>query len=153
MDEIIKFLTFSNVGSLASIIGFAITIFTFVVLWNIKKKFLFNSHVEAHKKFISEKAANITSLLADYDNNSNEIDEILALINVELRAVQRGANGDLKKDVKNSRSMINKYSDKAFWGSQKKFKNEVKAREIKTSLTVITAEFGHVKRELMVGNN
>lgn len=146
-----QFFNLSDIGSVASIVGLVITIFTFAVLWHIKKKFLFNANVECHKKVISQKASEMILLLGDYENNVGEIDELLALVDVELRAVQRGANGDLKDDVRKSRGKINSYLEKPFFRNQNKLKNETKAREIKTSLTVITAEFSHVKRNLLVG--
>lgn len=118
------------------------------MLFGIKKRFLFRSSVDDHMKKITEISSDISPLLKSYVENRNDIDELFALADVELRAMQRGASGDLLVDIKRSRNVIRKYSSKLwFWVE----KNEDSAREIKKQLSVVSAELYHHRKSLITG--
>lgn len=95
----------------------------------------------------------MSAYLADYDDNKDDILELLALVEVELRAIQKGASDDLLKDVKQARALIKAYSRRGWLIKISEVKSESKAREIKTSLTVVAAQFEHVKKGLLAGSN
>lgn len=148
MDEIFKLLTLNNFGSWASILGLLITVFTLLMLFGIRKKFLFRSSVDDHLSKISEISSDISSLLQSFSNNQEDIDELFALADVELRAMQRGADGDLVADIKKSRKKIKKYTSRIYFWVKK---SENSAREIKTGLSVVSAELYHHKKSLIIG--
>ena len=149
MTELLKALNLNDFGSWASIAGLILTLVTFLMLFGIKKKFLFRFSVDDHMKKIIEISSEISPLLKSYIENKNDIDELFALADVELRAMQKGASGDLLADIKNSRSSIKKYSSKFwFWVD----KNENSAREIKKRLSVVSAELYHHRKSLITGN-
>lgn len=149
MDEILTYLTLSNFGGWASILGLILTLVTFIMLFGIKKKFLFRSSVDDHLKKIVEMSSEISSLLQSFVENQKDIEELFALADVELRAMQKGANGNLLDDIKESRKTIRMYSLKRwFWVD----KNEDSAREIKKSLSVVSAELYHHKKSIITGN-
>lgn len=106
MNEVFKLLTLNNFGSWASILGLLITVFTLLMLFGIRKKFLFRSSVDDHLSKISEISSDISSLLQSFSNNEKDIEELFALADVELRAMQRGADGDLATDIKKSRKKL-----------------------------------------------
>ncbi|MGI2189342.1 hypothetical protein ACROAG_20385 [Shewanella oncorhynchi] len=143
----------SDLGSWASIVGFIITFITFGLLIRLKKKFFFRSNVETHQKALVSMASEMSAYLADYDDNKDDILELLALVEVELRAIQKGASDDLLKDVKQARALIKAYSRRGWLIKISEVKSESKAREIKTSLTVVAAQFEHVKKGLLAGSN
>jgi hypothetical protein len=119
------------------------------MLFGIKKKFLFRSSVDDHLKKIVEMSSEISSLLQSFVENQKDIEELFALADVELRAMQKGANGNLLDDIKESRKTIRMYSLKRwFWVD----KNEDSAREIKKSLSVVSAELYHHKKSIITGN-
>ena len=96
MSKLIETLTISDVGSWASIIGLTLTFVTFLLLFSIKKKFLFRSSVDDHMKEISDISSEVSLLLRSYHENQKDIDELFALANVELRAMQRGVKNGVK---------------------------------------------------------
>lgn len=148
MDEILNQLSLNNLASWASIAGFLLTIFTFLMLFGIRKKFLFRSSIDDHLARISEISSNISSLLHSFSENQKDIEEQFALADVELRAMLRGADGDLMGDIKKSRKMIKRYTSKIyFWVNR----GESSAREIKTRLSVVSAELYHHRKSLIIG--
>ncbi len=142
MVELFKALNLSDSGSWASIISVLLTFATFLMLWGIKKKFIFRSSVDDHMNKINDISSKISSLLKSFTKNQHHIEESFALADVALRAMQKGASGDLLKDIKNSRSMIKKY---------KMSKNEDSAREIKKQLSVVLTELFHHRKSLITG--
>ncbi len=63
--------------------------------------------------------------------------------------MERGASGDLLADIKKSRKLIMKYRSKIwFWVE----KDEISARAIKTTLSVVSAELSHHRKALITGN-
>jgi len=148
VNEVFKLLTLNNFGSWASILGLLITVFTLLMLFGIRKKFLFRSSVDDHLSKISEISSDISSLLQSFSNNEKDIEELFALADVELRAMQRGADGDLATDIKKSRKKIKKYTSRIYFWVKK---SENSAREIKTGLSVVSAELYHHKKSLVIG--
>ena len=148
IDYIIS-LSLSDVGSWASLLGLAITFFTATAIFTIKKNFLFRSSINSHAEEISRISSEITTLLREYSKNKQEIDELFALADVELRAMQRGTNNDLSSDIKNSRKLLRKYRSKIWLLSNN---DEASARRIKTSLSVVSAELVHHRKSLIVGD-
>jgi hypothetical protein len=146
--ELLKTLNLSDIGSWASIVGLLLTLLTFLMLFGIKKKFLFRSSVDDHVKNITDISSQISSLLQSYSKNQKDIEELFALADVELRAMQRGADGDLLTDIKRSRSMIRKYSSKLWFLVDR---NEDTAREIKKTLSVVSAELYHHRKSIIAG--
>lgn len=149
MSKFIETLTLNDFGSWASIAALSLTFVTFCILLGIKKKFLFRSSVDEHVKKISEISSEVSLLLQSYSDNQKDIEEFFALANVELRAMQRGASGDLLADIKISRSKIKKFGSWFYFWVKK---NEASAREIKTTLSVVSAELNHHRKSLIVGN-
>jgi|JI10StandDraft_1071094.scaffolds.fasta_scaffold424103_2 hypothetical protein len=142
-------LNLSDVGSWASLLGLAVTLFTAVAVVKIKKKFLFRSNIDSHAEKILNISNEITMLLRQYTENKQQIEELFALADVELRSMQKGSNEDLLSDIKTTRKLLKKYRSKIWF---LKNKTEASAREIKTSLSVVSAELVHHRKSLMVGN-
>jgi len=149
VSELIKMLTLNNLGSWASIIGLSLTFITFLMLFGIKKKFLFRSSVDDHVKKIAEISSEVSTLLQSYSENQKSIEELFAVADVELRAMQRGATGDLLTDIKKSRKKIKKCGLWFYFWIES---NETSAREIKTTLSVVSAELNHHRKSLITGN-
>lgn len=138
----------SDYGSWSSIAGLLITIITLLMLLGIKSKFLFRSSLDGHLERITDISSQISYMLISFKDNQKDIEELFALADVELRAMQRGADGDLLSDIKRSRGVINKYTSRLFFWVEK---NEDSAREIKTKLSVVSAELSHHKKSLLIG--
>jgi len=148
VDEFYILLTLTNFGSWASILGLLITVFTLLMLFGIKKKFLFRYSVDDHLSKISEISSDLSSLLQSFSNNKKDIEELFALADVELRAMQRGSGGDLSADIKKSRKEIKQYKSRIYFWIKK---NENSARDIKVGLSVVSAELYHHKKSLFIG--
>lgn len=142
--------TLSDIGSWCSIIGLVMTIFTFMLVFSIKKKFLFKSRVEEHQQSLREIASQISGLLQSYSKNMDDIDDAIAIADVKLRNIKNGANGDLLSDVKTARSKIKAYRVSG-WIKKAGNKNEKSAREINTAINVVVEEMNNVKKQLLIG--
>ena len=148
MIELFKTPDLNAIGSWSSIAGLLLTLLTFLLLFGIKKKFLFRSNVDDHIEKIIDISSQLSSLLMSFQTNQKAIEEQFALADVELRAMQRGADGDLLADIKKARKMIHRYTSiLCFWVK----KNENSAREVKKNLSVVSAELGHYKKSLLMG--
>lgn len=147
--DILTAFDLSVVSSWASIVGLLLTVFTFLLLIGIKKKFLFRSGIDGHLIVIGTISSEISPLFVSYAQNHRELEEKFALADVELRAMQRGASGDLLADIKKTRRMIRGYSSNLYFWVKK---NEASAREIKKNLSVVSAELSHHRRSVLVGN-
>lgn len=150
--EFIKYIidiSLSDWGSWASLLGLIITFATYSGVSKLKNKYLFSSSIDIHIKKINDISSEMTALIATYNNSQEQFEEYLALANVELRVMQKGASEDLLKDIKNARKQIWQYKTSLiFWVK----KNEKTARQIKTSLSVVAAELDHRKKSILVGN-
>lgn len=144
-----KTFTLSDYGSIASIISFFIAIITFLLLYNIKRRFLFRSTLDENTESLIKLSTNLASSLQAFNQNIEEIQDNLALVNVELRAIQKGANGDLLNEIKKTRNLIFKYNSKIFFWIKKE---EETVRLINRSLSVVTAELKHYKKNLILGD-
>ncbi len=132
-------------------VNFLIASVTFILLWNMKRKFIFRSGLDDHKSKVIAISSELSTLLAAYTSNKQEIDEQLALADVELRSMLNGADGNLTSDVKEARALIKKYKYIFWFIRSDKNKTEKLVREIKTSLSVIAAELDNVRKHLLVG--
>ena len=148
IDHILS-LNLSDVGSWASLLGLAVTFFTATAVIKIKRNFLFRSNIDSHSERLLNITSEVTMLLRQYLENKQEIEELFALADVELRAIQKGSNEDLLSDVKSARKLLKKYRSRVLFFSKN---NEASARKIKTSLSVVSAELVHHRKLLMVGN-
>lgn len=149
MTGIFDLSDFSVLGSWASLAGLLLTFITFTLLLGVKKRFLFRSSIDDHLEKVANLSKEISPLLQSFSKNQKDIEERFALADVELRAMQRGASGDLLNDIKKSRSMIRKYTLRIYFWVEK---NETSARDIKTSLSVVSAELYHHRKSLITGN-
>jgi uncharacterized membrane-anchored protein YhcB (DUF1043 family) len=141
----------SDYGSCASIVGVILTFLTFILVFKIKKKFLFRSTVDDYKKSLDDISSNISNLFNSYADNIDDIDEAFAIADVKLRNIEKGANGDLLSDVRNARLKIKRYRSRGWLRNKNRNKNEPSAIEIITAINVVVEEFKNVKKELLVG--
>jgi hypothetical protein len=126
--------TLSDYGSLASIIGLLISFVTFLLVKALRKQFLLRTMIEEHSDSLGRIASNISSLLSTFVGNEADIDEELAIADVKLRNIQKGASGDLLSDVKKTRKKIGKFRWR-FRINIKHFKPEEKlVRQIYTDI-------------------
>lgn len=142
----------SDVGSWASIFGLVLTFITFILVSGIRKRFLFSSSVEEYKNTIIELSSELSGLLSDFEANKHDIDDVIARVDVALRAIEAGAKDDLLRDVKLVRQKIVSYNKKSLFSRERVGQTESQTREIKTGLSAISVEFDHVKKKIMVGS-
>lgn len=142
----------SDYGSWASIFGLLISVVTFLLVKALRKQFIFRTRIEEHSSSLGEIASNIASLLLSFSGNEAEIDKELAIADVKLRNIQKGASGDLLSDVKKARKKIGKFR----WRYKiniNYFKPEEKlVRQIYTDINIVVEELFNVKKELLAGN-
>ncbi len=142
----------SDYGSWASIIGIVITLVTFITVFSMKRQFMFRSRLEEHEVKLKDMSSNIVICLNSYERNVDQIDELLGLANVELRYLQKGASGTLKKEIKKTRSTIRWFRIRLSFGGKLK-PNASNARKACKSINMVIAELQHVQKENKVIGN
>lgn len=151
MPAYIRDLTLSDIGSWASILGIFISGITVITVLMLKKQFIFRSRVEEHTDKLKKIASNISNYLNNYNNEDHQIHEEFALADVELRYIQRGASGNLLKDIKNARAGIRSFQLRSFIKIEAIKPDQKTIRHINTKINIVVAELQNVKKELMVG--
>ena len=143
---------FSCLVNWSSIISLILASLTFILLINIKGKFLFRSSIKNYKKDLLEISNNMNILLNDFQKNFNDINEKIASADVKLRTIEKYAKNNLLNDVKKTRDKIKVYNqEKLFFVKQKNYRTEAVAREIKLLIVTIINELDIVKKEITVG--
>ena len=102
-------MSLSDIGSYASIISFIFSLITLILLFYIKKQFLFKSTLDKNTAELKKLSSDISSLLDSYENNMTELDEKFRIIDVKFRFLEKSANGNLLKDIKDARNKIMLY--------------------------------------------
>lgn len=143
-------LSLSDYGSWASIIGIAVSSFTLLVVFTLKKQFLFRSRVEEFSGTLAKISSDITNSLNSYEKNKEDIDEFIALADVILRTAEKGASGDLLSDIKKARRRAGIYRARDFFGWKLKPSSK-HARSVSKCINVVIAELKNVKQELIIG--
>jgi len=150
--EFIQSLNLSDYGSWASIVSLFISFITLLLVASIKKKFLFSSRIEEHHESLSKLASELVSLIGNYESNINEIDNLLAVANIKLRNIQRGATDDLLSDIKKARKKITYFKIRRNLIIDSFAPRESNVRRIYTSINIVVEEMINVKKELLIGN-
>lgn len=144
--------TLSDYSSWASIIGFFISTVTLVLVKRLKKNFMFRARVDVQGSILQKQSSELSLLLATYSSNIDDIAQILTKIKVKLRALKKGAKGDLANDISNAIIKIESFLQ-AYWDkSSHSIPLEKNAREIYSAINIIIEELDIVKSELVVGS-
>lgn len=151
LENWIKNLGLSDYGSLASLISLLISAITLLLVKGLKKHVLFGSRIEEHSKSLGEMASNIASLLTSFVGNEAEIDQELAIADVKLRNIQKGASGDLLSDVKRARKRIRKFRWRYRINLGFLKPEEKTVRQAYTDINIVVEELINVKKELLAG--
>lgn len=133
-------LSFSDYGSLASIVGIIIAYITLMKVGKIEDRFLLNVRVFEYVRELETFSSEMTHLLGKFGSNTQIINEKFALIDVKLRNIQRSATDDLLKDLKITRRSIKVFRGKTTIKFFSSTSNEMSAREIVTNINVVVEE-------------
>lgn len=145
-------LELSDYGSWASIISLLVSFITLLMVFSLKKKFMFRSRVEEHQVSLREIASKLSQSFENFDKNIDEIYNELQVANVKLRNLQKGAAGDLLSDIKKTRKKIRFFRLRNLLGFSYFSPSESQARKIYTDINCVVEELNNVKKELLVGN-
>lgn len=141
-------LTFSNIASTASIISLGISIWLLVLVKNIKTKFLFRINIDSNATKIKKISSELVSLLGDFTNNKDEIEEKLKIIEVVVKNLNKGTdNQDLSKTFNRVTSSISEY-----FNNEDINRNEKDVRAIRHQVVTIVEELNFEKQSIKVGN-
>lgn len=133
---------------LISIISFGISIWALILVRSIKSKFLFRVNIDSNATKIKKISSELVSLLGDFVNNKDEIEEKLKTIEVVVKNLNKGTdNKDLTQSFTNISNEIIKY-----FGSESITRNEEFVRKIRLSLVGIIEELNFEKQSIKVGN-
>ncbi len=141
-------LTFSNIASTASIISLGISIWLLVLVKNIKTKFLFRINIDSNATKIKKISSELVSLLGDFTNNKDEIEEKLKIIEVVVKNLNKGTdNQDLSKTFNRVTNGISEY-----FNNEDINRNEKDVRAIRHQVVTIVEELNFEKQSIKVGN-
>lgn len=141
-------LTFSNIASTASIISLGISIWLLILVRNIKTKFLFRINIDSNATKIKKISSELVSLLGDFTNNKDEIEEKLKIIEVVVKNLNKGTdNQDLSKTFNRVTNSISEY-----FNNEDINRNEKDVRAIRHQVVTIVEELNFEKQSIKVGN-
>ena len=141
-------LTFSNIASTASIISLGISVWLLVLVKNIKTKFLFRINIDSNATKIKKISSELVSLLGDFTNNKDEIEEKLKIIEVVVKNLNKGTdNQDLSKTFNRVTNSISEY-----FNNEDINRNEKDVRAIRHQVVTIVEELNFEKQSIKVGN-
>jgi len=144
----------SDYGSWASIISLVVSFITLLMVFSLKKKFMFRSRVEEHQVSLREIASKLSLLFESFDNNMGEIGDALEIAEIKLRNLEKGATDKyLLSNISQARKQINNFGSKPsflakFTHSPTK---ESIARKAYTKINCVVEELDNIKKELVVG--
>ncbi len=143
-----EYLTFSNIASMASIISLGISIWVLILIRNIKTKFLFRINIDSNATKIKKISSELVSLLGDFTNNKDEIEEKLKIIEVVVKNLNKGTdNQDLSKTFNRVTNGISEY-----FNNEDINRNEKDVRAIRHQVVTIVEELNFEKQSIKVGN-
>ncbi len=143
-----EYLTFSNIASTASIISLGISIWVLILVRNIKTKFLFRVNIDSNATKIKKISSELVSLLGDFVNNKDEIEEKLKIIEVVVKNLNKGTdNQDLSKTFNRVTNSISEY-----FNNEDINRNEKDVRAIRHQVVSIVEELNFEKQSIKVGN-
>ena len=143
-----EYLTFSNIASTASIISLGISIWLLVLVKNIKTKFLFRINIDSNATKIKKISSELVSLLGDFINNKDVIEEKLKIIEVVVKNLNKGTdNQDLSKTFNRVTNSISEY-----FNNEDINRNEKDVRAIRHQVVTIVEELNFEKQSIKVGN-
>lgn len=143
-----EYLTFSNIASTASIISLGISVWVLILVRNIKTKFLFRVNIDSNATKIKKISSELVSLLGDFVNNKDEIEEKLKIIEVVVKNLNKGTdNQDLSKTFNRVTNSISEY-----FNNEDINRNEKDVRAIRHQVVTIVEELNFEKQSIKVGN-
>jgi len=107
----LKNISFTDVGTIASILGFLLTVFVFILIRRIKSFYIFKIRVPDLSKRLKDISSNIASYLNDYESSVNSIDEEVAKCEVVLKSLKGKLSGSIKKPIKSLIKTIGNYQN------------------------------------------
>lgn len=141
----------SDYGSMASLVGLAISAITLFFVAALRKRFSFNSRIEEHRDSLNNLSSEISRLLESFESNISDIDDRFAIINVKLRMLQKGASSELLSDVKSARRKIRWFRLRRRLNLSFYKPSEKLARLVYTDINIVVEELVNVKQNIMVG--
>lgn len=151
IGEISAILSSYNVpmwADIFSILGFLITLISLFFIWQVKGNISFRSNLIQYAKDIDKISKEMTDLLSSYEENLDNVHDLIVRVDAKLMTLKKGAKSNLLKHIKETRKQIKKY--------KKGYKNnnmEHNARKIKTQLTIIVDELNIQKKSYLIGVN
>lgn len=109
VDSMNSYMSFSNLGSAASIIGLFLTIYLFFAIRTIKRNYLFRARIPALLKKLKKHASGISSALQRYEESDEQVANELSLAEVNLISLKGKTKGKIKATINEAVKDIQKY--------------------------------------------
>ena len=110
MLEILKRITLSDIGNVASILGLLITILVLINLRNIKRFYVFTARVPELLEKLGKHAGKISVFQKDFSNSGREIELELAEAEIVLKSLRTKLNRQAKSSAKRVLNTVKRYN-------------------------------------------
>lgn len=97
--EFIQNINLSDIGSVASIIGLLLTVVVFLNIRSIKRFYVFRARVPELLERLIEQSSKISTYQNDFVNSSQEIDIVVAQVEITLKSLKQKLSGSVKSSV------------------------------------------------------
>jgi hypothetical protein len=142
LKDIVDFLTEIHITALVnvvSLIGFVLTIIVFLNVKRIVKYYVLLGRSPDLTSKIKKHSSNLSNYFNDFDNNRYSIHQELSLSEVTLKSLERKADGQVKKSVKDLGTKIRNFD----W----KNGSADDAREIHVGMLKLLEEFQDMRQD------
>ena len=131
LEQVYRFLTHPDVGSIASVAGAVISFYVLLTVSDIRRRVLLKLRAPDTIKDLSDRATTISNLMNDFEASLPTIETQIALARETLRNLAAKVSGDPKRTVRHA---IKKIDD--FRSSGEVEKNRESVREIYVQILV-----------------
>jgi len=137
----LKNITFTDIGTIASISGLLLTILIFFLIRKIKSVYIFKGRVPGLSKKLQDIASGIANDLNDYESSITSIDKRVTLCEVVLKSLKEKLQGSIKKDIKSLIKKIGNYQN------SKDYETEEHIRDIYLNILKISEEIKELQED------
>ncbi|HEB36124.1 hypothetical protein LCGC14_0953010 [marine sediment metagenome] len=135
----LKNITFTDFGTIASILGLILSILIFFFIRKIKSFYIFKIRVPGLSKRLQDIASSISSYLNDYESSINSIDEAVVTCEVVLKSLKGKLSGSIKKAIKD---LIKKIDQNSY-----DYRTKDNIRDIYISILKISEEIKELQED------
>jgi hypothetical protein len=141
---------FEFIASVASIVGFFVSLYVLLEVRQIRKQFLLRLRISDLLEALRKQAAEMSSRLNDFEESQHEIEVILAQCESTLQNFLPKLSGVEKRPTKRLVKLLRSYH-RSSWRGKKHELDRDEAWRVYTDLQGVIESIGHLQEDIRSG--